>query len=178
MPENKRKIPLLLLVYFNSIFKYGIETFVHNCVQSGIDGLIIPDLPYEEQEEITSVIGDQPLDIIQLAAMTSNDRLKKILPDAKGFVYCVSTTGVTGERKQVHAGLDAFLNDVKTYTDTPRAVGFGISTPEQAKEISKQCEGVIIGSALVRRFLEQGTESGIAFIKNVKETMESYKETI
>ena len=171
--RRRSQVPLLLLVYFNSIFKYGIASFVQNCVDSGIDGLIIPDLPYEEQDEILSVIGDKPLDVICLAARTSNERLKMILPEARGFVYCVSTTGVTGERKSVHAGLDAFLDEIKAHTNTPRAVGFGISTPQQAREIGALCEGVIIGSALVRRFMEQGFEAGISFIKEVKDTMEA-----
>jgi len=165
-------VPLLFLVYFNSIFKYGQQAFIDRCVAVGIDGLIIPDLPFEEQDELKVTIGEKPIDIITLAAKTSHDRLKKILPRATGFVYCISSTGVTGERSQLMEGLSDFLEKIKEQTKTPRSVGFGVSTPEQAAQISQLAEGVIIGSALVRRFLEQGTNAGIRFIHEVRKAMD------
>lgn len=172
---NARKntqVPILLLVYFNSIFKYGTKKFAKACFDAGVDGLIIPDLPYEEQDEMNIVLKGLPIDLITLVASTSKERMKTILPNSSGFVYCVSTVGVTGERSALNEDLSSFLNSIKSHTDTPRAVGFGISTKEQAKTISKLCEGVIVGSALVRRFMNEGSKSGISFIKELRKALD------
>ena len=170
--REKTDIPLLLLVYYNSVFKYGSERFAKACVDSGIDGLIIPDLPFEEQSELTCITKDLPLDIISLAARTSKDRLKMVLAEAEGFIYCVSTTGVTGERSEVYSGLADFLSEIKTYTDVPRCVGFGISDPKQAAEVAEYAEGVIVGSALVRRFLDENAEAGYELIRQMRKAMD------
>lgn len=170
--RKKTQVPILLLVYYNSIFKYGRARFAKACVKAQIDGLIIPDLPFEEQDEMNSIICDMPIDLITLVARTSNNRMQKILPETRGFVYCVSAIGVTGERSGVHADISTFLADIKQYTDTPRAVGFGISTPKQALQISKHCEGVIVGSALVRRFMDESTESGLSFIRELRSALD------
>ena len=170
--RTKTQVPILLLVYFNSIFKYGTQRFADACARVGVDGLIIPDLPFEEQDEMKVAIEDLPIDLITLVARTSKERMHMILPNTTGFVYCVSTLGVTGERNNVNADLTGFLASIKAITDTPRAVGFGISTGKQARSISKYSEGVIVGSALVRRFLDEGSESGIAFISELREAID------
>lgn len=170
--RDNTQVPLLLLIYFNSIFRYGIERFLNRCVMVGIDGLIIPDLPFEEHNEIKIFLEGLPIDLITLVARTSSERMKMILPNTSGFVYCVSSLGVTGERNEIHGDLFSFLENIKSYTDTPRAVGFGISTANQAQEISKHCEGIIVGSALVRRFLDEGIESGLKFIKELREAID------
>ena len=170
--RSKTQVPILLLSYYNSIFKYGNERFAKACSEAGVDGLIIPDLPFEEQDEMKDVLKDIPIDLITLVAKTSDKRMKTILPKTDGFVYCVSTLGVTGERNTVHKDIKPFLDKIKEWTDTPRAIGFGISTAKQAFQISRYCEGVIVGSALVRRFLDEGIESGLEFIGELRESLD------
>lgn len=172
--SNARKstqVPILLLVYYNSIFKYGTKKFANACYSAGIDGLIIPDLPFEESDEMNVVLNELPIDLITLVARTSNERMKTILPNTSGFIYCVSSVGVTGERASVYEDITSFLDNIKSYTNTPRAVGFGISTPAQAQSISKSCEGVIVGSALVRRLLID-PNSGFTFINELRNALD------
>lgn len=175
--RKKTQVPILLLVYYNSIFKYGCEKFANACYDAGVDGLIIPDLPFEEAGEMKMHTKDLPIDIISLAARTSKARLKMVLSETEGFVYCVSTVGVTGERSAVYSELSAFLDSIKEITSTPRAVGFGISTTEQAAQISKLSEGVIVGSALCRRLLEEGSEAGIKFVADLREAIDKAQKT-
>jgi tryptophan synthase alpha chain len=170
--RRKTKTPLILLIYFNTVHRYGCGRFAAACRDAGVDGLIVPDLPYEEQGELKIALEGTPVDLISLAAMTSRERLPMILKDAKGFVYCVSTTGVTGERGALEEGLYGFLESVKGVTDTPRAVGFGISSPEQARALKPHCEGVIVGSAFVRRLLDEGMASGMAFIRSLRKALD------
>ena len=113
-----------------------------------------------------------PIDLITLAARTSKKRLKMILTETSGFIYCVSALGVTGERNTIYKDLTSFLENIKSFTNTPRAVGFGISTAKQAYEISRHCEGVIVGSALVRRFLDEGSNAGIKFIYEMRKALD------
>lgn len=167
------QIPLLLLVYYNSVFKYGGARFAAACVDAGIDGLIIPDLPFEEQGELTGITKDLPLDVITLVAKTSKDRLKTVLAETEGFIYCVSTTGVTGERSQVYSGLKDFLSEIMAHTDVPRCVGFGIASAAQAAEVGAYAEGVIVGSALVRRFLDENAEAGYALIRGMRQALDA-----
>ena len=168
--RSQTATPLLLLIYFNTVHHYGCGRFAKACRDAGVDGLIVPDLPYEEAMELKEPLAGMPIDLIPLASMTSRDRLPMILEDAEGFVYCVSTTGVTGERGELNKGLSGFLTDVKDITGTPRAVGFGISTPEQARSLRSHCEGIIIGSALVRRLLDEGQKSGMNFIRSLRKS--------
>lgn len=171
--RGRTEIPILLLIYFNTIYHYRCARFANACLEAGVDGLIIPDLPYEEQNELKEPLKGMPVDLIPLVSITSKDRLPVILEGAQGFVYCVSTTGVTGERGQLNAGLSGFLNAVKGITGTPRAVGFGISTPEQARSLKSHCEGVIVGSALVRRLLDEGLDSGMDFIRSLRNALDA-----
>lgn len=152
--ENVREnteIPLVFLVYFNTILAYGVEEFVKECNDVGIDGLIIPDLPYEEQEEIMKYIKGSNVALIPLIAPTSKDRIKDIVKDKNGFVYCISSLGVTGIKDGFYKEVDEFLSSVREYTNLPIAVGFGISTKEDVKRFSRLVDGVIVGSAIVKK---------------------------
>ena len=142
-------IPLILMGYYNPMLAYGLEKFVRDAVEAGVDGFIIPDLPMEEAEEFTSVAGDMPL--IQMLAPTSPDeRMESIARNAKGFIYLVSVTGVTGERREISNDLGNLIARVRRHTSAPVCVGFGIGTPEQAKEVGKMADGVIVGTACVK----------------------------
>ena len=151
--ENIRKnteIPLVFLIYFNTIFKYGVEKFVKKCKETGVDGLIIPDLPLEEREEIANFLLDDKLALIPLVAPNSKDRLKFITKGGGGFVYCISSFGVTGVRESFDVDLKSFLEDVRAVTTLPLAVGFGISTPKDVKDVHEVANGAIVGSAIVK----------------------------
>jgi tryptophan synthase alpha chain len=142
-------IPFILMGYFNPILAYGLEKFVHDAREAGADGFIIPDLPLEEADEFQSLVGDMPL--IQMLAPTSpNERMESIARNAKGFIYLVSVTGVTGARTSISDGLGDLIARVREHTSVPVCVGFGIGTPEQAKQVGALADGVIVGSACVK----------------------------
>jgi len=142
-------IPLILMGYYNPMLAYGLEKFIHDAREAGADGFIVPDLPMEEAEEFQSINGDMPL--IQMLAPTSpNERMEAIARNAQGFIYLVSVTGVTGERTSISEGLGELIQRVREHTSAPVCVGFGIGTPEQAKEVGKMADGVIVGSACVK----------------------------
>ncbi len=147
--RKKTDIPLVLMLYLNSIFGFGTERFFEICGEIGIDGVIVPDMPYEEKEEIQPFADNHNIISISLVTPTSKDRIQKIASSAKGFVYCVSSTGVTGMRSSFHTDFSRFISDIRKYTDKPCAIGFGISNAQQAHEIKKFCDGVIVGSAVV-----------------------------
>lgn len=142
-------IPLILMGYYNPMLAYGLEKFIHDAKEAGADGFIIPDLPMEEAEEFQSINGDMPL--IQMLAPTSPDaRMEAIARNAKGFIYLVSVTGVTGERREISNDLGALIARVREHTSAPVCVGFGIGTPEQAQQVGQLADGVIVGSACVK----------------------------
>ena len=142
-------IPFILMGYFNPMLAYGLEKFVHDAREAGADGFIIPDLPLEEAGEFQSLVGDMPL--IQMLAPTSPDeRMESIARNAKGFIYLVSVTGVTGARTAISDGLGDLIQRVRDHTSVPVCVGFGIGTPEQAKQVGQLADGVIVGSACVK----------------------------
>ncbi len=142
-------IPLILMGYYNPMLAYGLEKFINDARDAGVDGFIIPDLPMEEAEEFQSMNGDMPL--IQMLAPTSPDeRMESIARNAKGFIYLVSVTGVTGERREISNDLEDLINRVRAHTSAPVCVGFGIGTPEQAKQVGQLADGVIVGSACVK----------------------------
>ncbi|PAB59496.1 tryptophan synthase subunit alpha [Anaeromicrobium sediminis] len=153
--REKTEIPLVFLVYFNSIYRYGIKRFLDKCKDSGVDGLIIPDLPLEERRELNEVMKDYPIDLIPLVAPTSEDRIRKIVSGAEGFVYCISSKGVTGTRDSFEVDLSNFINKVKKHTSIPLAIGFGISNEETIKKLKGLCDGLIVGSAIIEK-VEEG----------------------
>lgn len=154
--RRKTQIPLVFLTYINPVFAYGCDTFFMRCAHSGIDGIIIPDLPFEERGEIAETAAKYGIVIITLIAPTSCDRIKKLVENAEGFVYLVSSMGVTGVRSEIITDLNSIIREIRKETDTKIAVGFGISTPKQADEIWQMADGVIIGSAIVRIIEEYG----------------------
>ncbi|WP_424766057.1 tryptophan synthase subunit alpha [Paenibacillus sp. sgz302251] len=155
------KLPFILFTYYNPVFQFGLNAFFELVKSKGISGLIIPDLPMEEDEEVRQLAEAADVHLIPLVAPTSKDRVVRISRKAKGFVYCVSSLGVTGVRADFHTGIDDFLATVREATDLPIAVGFGISSREQVKRFENQCDGVIVGSAIVRTI-----EDAIPFLRD------------
>ncbi|WP_026487254.1 tryptophan synthase subunit alpha [Caldanaerobius polysaccharolyticus] len=167
-------IPLIYLVYYNSVFKYGLERFIGEAAEVGIDGLIIPDLPLEERGEIYDMVRKYGVHLIPLVAPTSHQRIKKITEKAGGFVYCVSTTGVTGQREKMDTDIKRYMEEVASYTDLPRAIGFGISGPDMANSLKGYCEGIIVGSAVVSE-IEKGGDSNEQIVENVRALVKDLK---
>ncbi len=153
------KIPLVFMTYCNPVFAYGTDRFMQRCAQVGIDGIIVPDVPYEEREELLPFCRKYGIELVSLIAPTSKDRISMIASDAEGFVYIVSSLGVTGVRKEITTHIEEIVSSVREATDIPCAVGFGISTPEQAERMKSAADGVIIGSAIVRIVAEYGRDS-------------------
>ncbi|CAM3287324.1 MULTISPECIES: tryptophan synthase subunit alpha [Saccharibacillus] len=148
--ERGVQMPFVLFTYYNPILQTGLDLFFEEASRNGISGLIIPDLPYEESEDMLRRADRVNIALIPLVAPTSSERIDKILRSGRGFVYCVSSLGVTGERASFHDGVDAFIRDVKSRTDLPVAVGFGISGRDQVERFAELCDGVVVGSAIVR----------------------------
>ncbi len=149
--SQKVDIPLVFMTYFNPVFSYGLEEFCNACSRSGIDGLIIPDLPPEEGSALEAITHKQGLDLIYLLAPTSTEgRIKLVAERSRGFIYLVSVTGVTGARDSLPADLEAFVAKVRKVATQPLCVGFGISTPEQAGQVAHIADGVIVGSRLIQ----------------------------
>ena len=158
----KTDVPLVFLTYINPVFFYGYENFFKRCNELGVDGIISPDLPYEEKGEIAEIARRNDVDVISLIAPTSKERIQKIAADATGFIYIVSSLGVTGMRSEIKTDLNAIISDIRDVTDLPLAVGFGINTPEQARNIGQIADGVIVGSAIVKIIEEHGENAGEA----------------
>lgn len=177
MVEKIRKntdVPMVFMTYANVVFSYGTERFCKRAQEVGMDGLILPDVPYEEKEEFAEVADKYGLDLISLIAPTSHERIATIAKDAEGFVYCVSSLGVTGMRSQITTDIGAMVKLVKAQKDIPCAVGFGISTPEQAKKMAVQADGVIVGSAIVKLCESYGADC----VPYIKEYVKSMKDAI
>ena len=175
--ENLRKKtdkPLILMMYVNTIFRFGTERFFTLCREKGIDGVIVPDLPFEERDEIRSFAEDNGIIPISLVAPTSHQRIESIASDARGFLYCVSSTGVTGTRSKFSTNFDEFFGEIKKSCKVPAMVGFGISNPEQAAKMGSYCDGVIVGSAVVKIIAEYGRDS----VKKVGEFVRSLKDAL
>lgn len=172
--RQNSQIPLVFMTYYNPVFSYGREKFMKNASEAGIDGLIIPDVPFEESEEVRTYTKQFGLELINMIAPTSIERTKMIAEKSEGFLYCVSSLGVTGVRSEINTGIANLIKDAKEVTDVPCAIGFGISTPEQAKEMSSFSDGVIVGSAIVRIIAEHGKDS----VPFVKEYVKSMKDAI
>lgn len=177
MVESLRKQtekPLILMMYVNTIFRFGTERFFTLCREKGIDGVIVPDLPYEERNELQPYAENNGIISISLVAPTSHQRIADIAEEAKGFLYSVSSTGVTGTRSKFTTNFDEFFGEIKKSCKVPAMVGFGISNPEQAKKMSSYCDGVIVGSAIVRIIAEFGRDS----VSKVGEFVKSLKEAV
>ena len=169
--RQKTAIPMVFMTYANVVFSYGTEHFIKKAAEVGMDGLILPDVPFEEKEEFDTVCKQYGLDLISLIAPTSHERLTQI---ANGFVYCVSSLGVTGTRTQITTDIGGMVKLVKAAKDIPCAVGFGISTPEQAKKMAAQSDGAIVGSAIVKLCAAHGENC----VPYVKEYVKSMKDAV
>lgn len=152
-------VPMVFMTYANVVFTYGTERFVSVCRDIGMDGLILPDLPLEEKDEFAPVCRAYGIDIISLVAPTSADRIAMIAREAEGFLYVVSSLGVTGTRSEITTDLASIIRVVRENTSIPCAIGFGISTPEQARKMAALSDGVIVGSAIVRLVEQYGREA-------------------
>ena len=153
------KVPMVFMTYANVVFSYGGERFITACKDIEIDGLILPDLPFEEKEEILPFCKKYGVDLISLIAPTSENRVAMIAREAEGFLYVVSSLGVTGTRSEITTDLASIMKVVRQNTGIPAAIGFGISTPEQAKQMAKIADGVIVGSAIIKLLEQYGTDA-------------------
>ena len=152
-------VPMVFMTYANVVYSYGIERFCDRCVEAGIDGMILPDVPFEEKEEFAPACRERGLSFISLIAPTSENRVAMIAREAEGFLYIVSSMGVTGVRSEITTDIGAMVKLVRENTSIPCAVGFGISTPAQAKRMADLSDGAIVGSAIVRLIHESGPDA-------------------
>ncbi|MDR3002453.1 MAG: tryptophan synthase subunit alpha [Fibromonadaceae bacterium] len=172
--RQKSEIPLVFLTYLNPVFHYGYEKFFAKSAEVGIDGIIIPDMPFEEQGELKDEAERHGIDIVSLIAPTSDERIEKITKASKGFLYIVSSMGVTGVRSEISTDVEAIVKATKAVSNTPTAVGFGISTPEQAARFAKVADGIIVGSAIVRIIEKHEASAGqhiYEYVKSIKSAM-------
>ena len=168
------EVPMVFMTYANVVFSYGSERFISTCREIGINGLILPDVPYEEKEEFLPICRRYGVDLISLIAPTSEDRIAMIAREAEGFLYIVSSLGVTGVRSEIRTDLGAIVETVRQNTDIPCAIGFGISTPEQAAKMAGISDGAIVGSAIVRLIGEHGKDAPEyvgEYVKRMKEAL-------
>ena len=154
--RKESSIPLAFMTYINPVYVYGVDKFCKKAAELGVDALIIPDVPYEEKNEVAPFCDKYGIDLISLIAPTSHDRIKTIAKEAQGFVYCVSSMGVTGVRQKITTNLGEMTSLVREVTNVPAAIGFGISTPQQAREMAQYADGVIVGSAIVKICAQYG----------------------
>ncbi|MBR1534657.1 MAG: tryptophan synthase subunit alpha [Ruminococcus sp.] len=167
-------VPMVFMTYANVVFSYDAEKFISTCRDIGIDGLILPDLPYEEKDEFLPICRKYGVDLISLIAPTSAQRIAMIAKDAEGFLYIVSSLGVTGTRSQITTDLDAIVKVVRENTDIPCAIGFGISTPEQAKKMAGISDGAIVGSAIIKLLEKHGVDAPAPigeYVRSMKEAV-------
>ena len=168
------KVPMVFMTYANVVFSYGTEKFVSICQETGIDGIILPDLPFEEKEEFAPICRRHGVDLISLVAPTSASRIAMIAKEAEGFLYVVSSLGVTGARSEITTDLDGIVRVVREHTSTPCAIGFGISTPEQARKMAGTSDGAIVGSAIIKIIQQYGKNAPAhvgEYVKSMKDAV-------
>lgn len=163
------KIPFVFMTYANVVYSYDAERFMARCCEAGVDGIILPDLPYEEKDEFADVAKQYGVDLISMIAPTSEDRIAMIAKEASGFIYIVSSLGVTGERSEITTNIGDLVKLVRNNTDVPCAVGFGISKPEQAKAMAALSDGAIVGSAIIKLIEKHGKDAAKYVGEYVKE---------
>ena len=167
-------VPLVYMTYLNVLFKYGYEKFLKNAKDCGISGVIVPDLPFEEKDELQSVAEKYDIDVISLIAPTSEQRIQMIAKQAQGFIYEVSSLGVTGVRSEIKTDLESITSAVRQVSNVPVAIGFGINTPQQAAKYSHLADGIIVGSAIVKLVAQYGKdapEKVYDYVKSMKDSM-------
>ncbi|MBO7373340.1 MAG: tryptophan synthase subunit alpha [Oscillospiraceae bacterium] len=167
-------VPMVFMTYANVVYSYGTERFCERCVETGIDGMILPDVPFEEKEEFAPICRTHGLSFISVIAPTSENRIAMIAREAEGFLYIVSSMGVTGVRSEITTDIGAMVKLVREHTGIPCAVGFGISTPEQAGKMAALSDGAIVGSAIVRLIAEHGQNAAdevFRYVRSMKQGM-------
>lgn len=167
-------VPMVFMTYTNVVFSYGAQRFISACKDIGIDGLILPDLPFEEKDEFMPLCSRYGVDLVSLIAPTSENRIAMIAKNAEGFLYIVSSLGVTGTRSEIKTDLASIVRVVRENTDVPCAIGFGISTPEQAKKMADIADGAIVGSAIIKLLEKHGKEAPEyvgRYVKSMKDAM-------
>ena len=167
-------VPMVFMTYANVVFSYGAEKFIRTCREIGIDGLILPDLPFEEKGEFLPLCREYGVDLISLIAPTSDKRISMIASEAEGFLYIVSSLGVTGTRSEITTDLSSIVKVVRESTDIPCAIGFGISTPEQAAKMAAVSDGAIVGSAIIKILEKYGRDAAPyvgAYVKSMKDAI-------
>jgi tryptophan synthase alpha chain len=171
--RRRVKIPLVFMTYYNPVLKFGLEEFCSKCAEVGIDGLIIPDLPPEEGQDLEQSSRRHALDLVYLLSPASTEeRIRLVTGRSTGFIYLVSLTGVTGARDRLPAGLESFVGSVRKRSEKPLCVGFGISTPEQAKRVAKVADGVIVGSRIVQLLSkDRSVRNACSFVKCLREAL-------
>ena len=167
-------IPMVFMTYANVVFSYGAERFISTCAEIGIDGLIPPDIPYEEKDEFDPICRRYGVDLISMVAPTSANRIAMVAKEAAGFIYVVSSLGVTGVRREITTDIGAMVKLIRENSDLPCAVGFGISTPEQAKKMAGLSDGAIVGSAIVKLLARYGQEA----VPHVAEYVKEMKDAV
>lgn len=172
--RSQTDIPICFMTYLNPVYKYGYDSFFERCQSIGVDGLIVPDMPFEEKHEASDVAKKYDISVISLIAPTSEERIKMIAEDAEGFIYIVSSMGVTGMRSEIKTDLDHIMESVKKYAKVPAAIGFGINKPEQAQKMAAISDGVIVGSAIVKLVEKYGSEAP----EHIYEYVKSMKDAI
>lgn len=174
--KDRMHVPMVFMTYANPVFVYGYERFFSRCSEIGICGIIVPDMPFEEQAEMKGPAGKYGIEVVTLVAPTSDGkRMEEMAKAAEGFVYLVSSMGVTGVRNEITTDLPALVSEIKVHAKVPVAIGFGISVPEQAKEFSRFADGVIVGSAIVRIIAQHGAEAKPAlyeYISKMKKALQ------
>lgn len=170
LKTHPRKVPVILMTYFNPVFAYGVEKFATDCAAAGVDGLIIPDLPLEEEGIVAGELATCGLALIRLAAITSpKDRLKKIASRSEGFLYAVTVTGTTGTRTSFHDNIEDYLAFLSSISRVPVLAGFGVSSPEQVRRLTRYCSGVVAGSKIIELFQNGETEKIRALVESAKQ---------
>lgn len=167
-------VPMVFMTYANVVFSYGSERFIYTCKEIGIDGLILPDIPFEEKDEFQPICKKYGVDLISLIAPTSQNRIAMIAKEAEGFLYIVSSLGVTGTRSEIETDLGEMVKLVRENANIPCAIGFGISTPEQAKQMTDIADGAIVGSAIVKLLEKHGKDAPRyigEYVKSMKDGM-------
>lgn len=170
--RQKCTVPLALMTYINPVYTYGAERFMMRAQATGVDALIVPDMPYEERQELATVCEKYDVDLVAMIAPTSQKRVEMIVAEAKGFLYCVSSLGVTGMRNELSTAIGDLIALVKKVRDIPCAIGFGVSTPEQAREMAALADGVIVSSAIVQLVAEYGADS-VPFVAEYVRSMKA-----
>ncbi len=174
--REKSRIPLAFMTYANPVFHYGYDKFFARCEELNVSAVIIPDMPFEEKQEMAEPARKHNVAVVSMIAPTSESRIKAIAGEAEGFIYVVSSMGVTGVRSEIRTDLKSIVESIRRVTDVPCAIGFGISTPRQAKEMAAVSDGAIVGSAIVKIIAQYGTEAAPELYQYVKSMKDAIAE--